>query len=65
MSLQRISIFENDTPMGEQVKKSVEDIAENPRKFCSFFWFFFIQICLAIFLLITSILMPIRIFYGG
>lgn len=65
MSIQRSSIFENDTPMGEQVKNSIENIWEKPSKFCKFFWFFFIQICLAIFLLITSFILPVRIFYGG
>ena len=64
MSLQRISIFENDTPMGEQVKNSLTEIWEKPWKFCKFFWFFFIQICLAIFLLMTSLLLPIWILYG-
>lgn len=64
MSLQRISIFENDTPMGEQVKNSITEIWEKPWKFCKFFRFFFIQICIAIMLLVFSILLPIRVLYG-
>jgi len=51
--------------MGEQVKNSLEEIGEKPGRFCKFFWFFFIQLCLAISLLFTSILLPVRIFYGG
>lgn len=64
MSLQRISIFENDTPMTEQVKNSLAEIWDKPKKFCKFFWFFYIQLCIAIILLMFSILLPIRILYG-
>lgn len=64
MNLQRFSIFENDVPLGEQVKDSVKKIGEKPSKFCLLFRVFWLQICLAVFCLITCILLPYFILYA-
>lgn len=60
----RDSIFENDLPVWEQVKNSLLEVWEKPKRFMKFFWFFFIQLCLAIFLLVFSFLLPIWLLYG-
>lgn len=64
MNLQRFTIFKNDLPLSEQVKDSVENIAQKPYKLSKLFWFFWLQICVAAFILIMSVLLPYFILYG-
>lgn len=64
MNLQRFTIFKNDLPLSEQVKDSVENIAQKPYKLSILFWFFWLQICVAAFILIMSVLLPYFILYG-
>lgn len=64
MNLQRFSIFESDIPLRDQVNDSISKISEKPSKLSGLFWFFWIQICLAVLLLVASVLLPIWLMYG-
>lgn len=63
-NLQRWSIFENDQPIEEQIKNSIMEIWDKPTRFFKMFRVLRIQICIALSLLITLILLPIRLIYG-
>ena len=58
------SIFENDRTIKENIQESLANVEKNPKRFFSICWILFIQICLAIILLIFSILLPIWILYA-
>ena len=58
------SIFENDKTIKENLQEAVIKIEKKPRIFFSLCWIIFLQICLAIILLIFSILLPIWILYA-
>jgi hypothetical protein len=64
MNIQRFTIFENDRPLSDQVKDNLKNVTENPHKLSLMFWFFRLQICIAVFILIMSILLPYFILYG-
>lgn len=64
MNLQRFTLFENDRPLSDQVKDSVKNVTEKPYKLSLFFRFFRLQICIAVFCLIMSILLPYFILHG-
>ncbi len=55
--------FREDMPMSARVSKAVEEIAHKPRKMSGLFWFFWLQICLAVALLMASVLVPIRLLW--
>ena len=63
-NLQRGAIFENDEPVVEQVKNALQQIGEKPSRFFKMFRVLWIQICIALALLIAFILLPIRLIYG-
>jgi hypothetical protein len=64
MNLQRNSFFESDIPLEEQVKDSIQEVTKRPLKLTGLFWFFFIQLCLAVFLLVMSALLPYFLLHG-
>ncbi len=57
-------IFENDKTVQENIVEWINQVGENPIKFTKMFWFFFIQFCIALILLILSVLFPIWLIYG-
>ena len=61
MNEQRKSIFFNEMPL-EQLKATVNKAKEKPIKVSLIFWFIFIQVCLAVFLLVSSFILPFKIF---
>lgn len=63
-NLQWGAVFENDEPVVEQVKNALQQIGEKPSKFFKMFRLLRIQICFALALLISLILLPIRLIYG-
>lgn len=63
-NIQRGAIFENDEPVVEQVKNALQQIGEKPSRFFKMFRVLWIQICIALALLIAFILLPIRLIYG-
>ena len=63
-NLQRGAIFENEEPIWEQLKDSLKNIGDKPSKFFGMFRVLRIQFCIALALLITSVLLPIRLIYG-
>ena len=63
-NLQWWAIFENEEPVVEQVKNALQDIGNRPSKFFGMFWVIRIQICIALALLITFVLLPIWLIYG-
>ena len=63
-NLQRGAIFENDEPVVEQVKNALQEIWSRPSKFFGMFRVIRIQICFALALLISFILLPIWLIYG-
>ena len=63
-NLQWGAVFENDEPVVEQVKNALQQIGEKPSKFFKMFRLLWIQICFALALLISFILLPIRLIYG-
>ena len=64
MNLQRFEIFKNDLPITEHVKDSLGDITKKPYRLSLLFWFFRLQICIAVFCLVISLLLPYFILYG-
>ena len=64
MNLQRNSIFDNDKTLEENTRDAISEIAEKPHKLSCLFWFFWIQICFAVFLLVLSALLPYFILHG-
>lgn len=63
-NLQWGAVFENDEPVVEQVKNALQQIGEKPSKFFKMFRLLRFQICFALALLISFILLPIRLIYG-
>jgi len=61
MNEQRTNIFSNDMPI-EQLKATVNKVKDKPIKYNLLFWFIFIQLCLAIFLLVSSFILPFIVF---
>ena len=64
MNSQWEAFFENEKSIEEKIKEAVSEIEKKPSKLCWLYWFFFIQFCLSVFLLIMSVLIPIWIIYG-
>jgi hypothetical protein len=64
MNLQWWIFFDKDKSVEENIKESLVEINKNPMKFCRLMRFFFLQICLGLFILIFSVLLPIWILYG-
>lgn len=60
----RDSIFENEKTIEQNIKESLTEIWDNPKRFVKIYWFFFLQVCLSLFLLVWSILLPIWLMYG-
>lgn len=60
----RDSIFENEKTIEQNIKESLTEIGDNPKRFVKIYWFFFLQVCLSLFLLVWSILLPIWLMYG-
>ena len=58
------SIFENEKTLEQNIREALEEVGEKPTRISKMFWFFFLQICIAIMLLVFSILFPIWIMYG-
>lgn len=63
-NIQRGAIFENEEPVVEQVKNALQEIGNKPSRFFGMFRMIRIQICIALALLIASVLLPIRLIYG-
>lgn len=61
MNEQRKSIFFNEMPL-EKLKATVNKAKEKPIKVSLIFWFIFIQVCLAVFLLVSSFILPFKVF---
>lgn len=64
MNLQRLAIFDNDKTLKENVTDSIKNIGDKPGRACAYFWLFWLQICVAVFILIMSILLPYFILYA-
>ena len=57
----RREILNDEIPINEKIKESLNDIGRKPHKLSLLFWLFFIQICVAVFLLLCSIILPFTI----
>ncbi|RKW25086.1 hypothetical protein D8B45_01305 [Candidatus Gracilibacteria bacterium] len=53
------SFFDEERTIGEKVQEAVNDIGIRPGKLSLIFWFFWLQVCTALALLVASILLPI------
>jgi len=58
MNEQRKSIFYSDLSLDEKLRDSLKDVAKKPYKISLLFWLFFLQLCIAVFLLLCSIILP-------
>jgi len=58
------AIFDNEKTIKENFQESIIEIEKKPIKFFSLYWIFFLNICLSLFILIFTILLPIWILYA-
>jgi hypothetical protein len=53
----RSEIFSSERTMEEKLGEAFSEVATKPQKLSLIFWIFWVQICLAIFLLVCSVLL--------
>nr|DAR63683.1 MAG TPA: hypothetical protein [Caudoviricetes sp.] len=55
----RSDIFGSEMSIQDKFRESLSEVAYNPRKLSLIFWLFRLQLCLAVFLLVSSILLAL------